>query len=72
MNSCSLNEFMLSLKPWLNKDYVRSAFLDQKGCLRLCFVDGGSQSYRIENCSRNELQDVIGMLEDHGINIHDQ
>ena len=61
---------MLSLEPWLNNDYVKSAFLDKKGCLRLCYVDGGSQSYRVGNCSRVQLQGVIDMLKDHGIYVN--
>ena len=40
MKTCSLNDFMQELKPWLDKDHIRKAEMDEKGHLVVHFLDG--------------------------------
>lgn len=61
MKSCSLNDFMQELAPWLSGDYIREVHLDDNGHVVLLFLDGVRNAYHIDDCT--ELQ-VKLMLED--------
>ena len=67
METCSFVQFMHTLKPWLNRDYIRKAFIDARGDLRLMFVDGGERVFRIEDCSRNNLSGILQELNGKGV-----
>ena len=67
METCSLIDFMQVLKPWLNRDYIRKAYLDANGDLRLMFVDGGEKVFRIDDCSQTQLNGILQDLIKSGV-----
>lgn len=67
METCGFSDFMKVLGPWLNRDYVRKAFLDAAGNFRLMFVDGGEKVYRIDDCSQTQVNDVLKLLLKNGV-----
>ena len=67
MESCSFSHFMHVLKPWLNRDYIRKAYVDAKGDLRLMFVDGGEKMFQIDDCSQSQLKDILQDLNKSGV-----
>jgi len=38
--TCTLNEFLLAVKPWISEEYIRKAYLDDNGNLVLDFRMG--------------------------------
>ena len=69
MNTCTFNEFMQMLKPWLNDDYIRQARLGAEGTCTFRFVDGGYRTYQIDDCTSEQLGNTIEWLEKHGIEV---
>jgi hypothetical protein len=67
METCNFTHFMQVLKPWLNSDYIRKAYVDAKGDLRLMFVDGGEKMFRIDDCSQSQLKDILQDLNKSGV-----
>ena len=67
MKTCNLSDFMSSLTPWLNDDYIRKAYLDDKGHFVLLFTDGIKNIYRIEDCSKSQLEAIIEDLKNKGV-----
>jgi hypothetical protein len=67
METCSFTDFMKVLEPWLNRDFVRKAFLDAGGYFRLAFVDGGERLYRLDGCTEGQLKDVLRRLAEKGV-----
>jgi hypothetical protein len=67
MKTCNLSDFMSSLTPWLNDDYIRKAYLDDKGHFVLVFTDGIKNVYRIEDCSKSQLEAIIEDLKNKGV-----
>lgn len=67
MKTCNLSDFMSSLTPWLNDDYIRKAYLDDKGHFVLLFTDGIKNVYRIEDCSKSQLEAIIEDLKNKGV-----
>ena len=67
METCSFSDFMQILKPWLNRDYVRKAYLDADGNFRLMFVDGGENAYRIDDVIQAQLADALRLLQENNI-----
>ena len=67
METCSFIDFMQVLKPWLDSDYIRKGYLDDKGNFRLFFTDGGEKAYRIDDCSEDRLKEVFEMMIEKGI-----
>jgi len=65
--TCSLANFMQVLDPWLNEDYIRKAYLDDKGNFTLLFVDGGGQTYKIDDCTKDRLKDIMESIKKRGI-----
>ena len=48
MKTCSLNDFLQELNPWLDKDHIKEAFIDEKGHFALIFQDGMKNVYAID------------------------
>lgn len=71
MKTCSLNEFMAELTPWLDKDHIRSATLDEKGRLILVFLDGMKNVYEIDDCNKSQIKGVLDDLKQKGIRVDD-
>ena len=67
--SCSLNDFMKELTPWLDKDHIKSARLDGNGHLVLLFLDHMQHVYDITDCNRAQINDVLHDLQKKGIAI---
>ena len=67
MQTCSFIDFMQVLKPWLDSDYIRKGYLDDKGNFRLFFTDGGEKNYRIDDCSEDRLKEAFEMMLEKGI-----
>ena len=65
--SCSLHDFMEELTPWLDRDHVKNAHLDEKGRLVLFFLDGMRHVYDITDCNRSQVEEVLLDLQNKGI-----
>ena len=71
MKSCSLDNFMESLRPWLDSKYIRSVNLDQKGRITFFFVDGVSDSYEIIDCDLEHVKKICNDLSNRGITVRE-
>ena len=69
MKSCSMNDFMKKLAPWLDKDYIREARKDDNGHVILRFQDGVTDVYHIDDCTEGQVDKVIRDLKDRGITV---
>ena len=69
METCSFTDFMETLKPWLNSDFIRKAYLDGERNFRLLYADGGGKVYRIDDCTKAQVKDVIALLQKNGISV---
>ena len=69
MKTCALHDFLQEMKPWLDKDYIRSAFLDSSGRFVLLFLDGTRNVYEIDDCTREQIDAVLEDLRRRGIRI---
>jgi hypothetical protein len=67
MQTCTFVDFIQVLKPWLDSDYIRKGYLDQKGNFRLFFADGGEKVYQIKDCTDARLKEVFEMMIEKGI-----
>ncbi|MDH5299431.1 MAG: hypothetical protein OEV91_10470 [Desulfobulbaceae bacterium] len=65
--SCSLNDFMQELTPWLDTDHIKSARLDGYGHLVLLFRDNMQHVYDITDCNRGQVEAVLADLKAKGI-----
>jgi hypothetical protein len=63
---------MQTIKPWLNDDYIKRAFWDEKGNFRIGFIDGGENIYQVDNCTKEQLREVIQMLKKNGVPVSEQ
>ncbi|OKY74045.1 MAG: hypothetical protein BM485_15620 [Desulfobulbaceae bacterium DB1] len=71
MKSCSLNDFMQELQPWLDKDHIRKASVDDKGHFILHFVDGMKNVYHIDDCNKEQVDNVLQDLKKQGISVEE-
>lgn len=69
MKSCSMNEFMQELAPWLDKDYIREARLDDDGNIVLLFQDGVRDVFHIDDCTKEQVGKIFKDLKDKGITV---
>lgn len=67
METCSFIDFIQTFKPWLDDDYIRKGYLDNKGNFRLFFTDGGEKAYRIDDCSESRLMEIYELMISKGI-----
>jgi predicted glycosyltransferase len=67
MKTCNLSDFMKSLSPWLDDDYIRKACLDENGHFVLLFTDGVKNVYNIEDCKKSQLEEILEELKKKGI-----
>ena len=67
MKTCSLNDFMDELKPWLDADHIRSAEVDDNGRMIIHFMDGMKNVYAIDDCNKEQVQKVLADLKKKGI-----
>jgi len=71
MKTCSLNDFMEEIKPWLDTDHIREAHLDDKGHFILYFLDGMKNVYYIDDCNEVQIKGVLKDLKSKGITVKD-
>lgn len=69
MKTCSLNHFLEAVKPWLDSDYIRTAHLDADGNFVLNFSDGVKNTYRIDDCNKTQLEEILADFRKKGIKI---
>lgn len=69
METCTLSHFMETLKPWLDRDYIHRATVDEAGRFVLLFADGGQRVFELDGCSRQEVETVIEMMRNRGIRV---
>lgn len=69
METCHLFDFMQALEPWLSDDYIREAHLDADGRIVIQFVDGVKNVYHIDDCSGNDIHNILQKLKDKGITV---
>ncbi len=62
---------MHALDPWLFKDYIGKVCVDAHDQLTLIFRDGGSNTYRINDCTESQLNDILEKLRKRGIPIEE-
>ena len=67
METCHINDFLSVLEPWLDRDYVRKAILDNRDRLVLYFSDGGHKTYHIDDCTRAQMKSIVDKLHRSGI-----
>ena len=67
MKTCNLSEFMKTLTPWLDDDYIRKAFIDDNNHFVLLFKDGVKNVYNIEGCEKSQLTAILEDLKKKGI-----
>ena len=67
MKQCSLDHFTDSLKPWLDKSYIRRVVLDGAGRVTFIFQDGLSDTYEITDCSRQQVEKICRDLANQGL-----
>jgi hypothetical protein len=64
-----MNDFMQELAPWLDKDYIREARLDEDGNVVLLFQDGVRDVFQIDDCTKEQLDKIFKDLKDKGITV---
>ncbi len=69
MKSCSMNDFMQELAPWLDRDYIREARLDEDGNVVLLFQDGVRDVFQIDDCTKEQIDRIFKDLKDKGITV---
>ena len=69
MKTCSLNDFMAELTPWLDKDHIRKVDLDDKNHFVVHFMDGMKNVYDIDDCNREQVSKVLADLKARGITV---
>jgi len=72
METCRLSEFLTVLEPWMDTDYIRKVFLDSQGRLVIFFADGGEKVYKLEDCAKAQLEDILKDIGNRGIPIETQ
>lgn len=67
MKTCSLNDFMAELTPWLDKDYINRAYMDIERRFVLEFNDGTKNVYTIDDCNEEQIKKVLKDLKKKGV-----
>ena len=69
MKTCSLTDFMEIITPWLSSEYLKRVYKDDKGHLILLFTDGVQDAYHIEDCTEEQLKEVLEGFKGKGIQV---
>ena len=62
---------MEEIGPWLDKDYIKEAHVDDKGHFVLQFRDGMRNVYHIDDCNEAQIKMVLKDLKSKGIPVTD-
>lgn len=71
METCSLNDFLEELNPWLDREYIKEVHLDSKGHFVMYFRDGMKNVYSIDDCNSSQVAKIITRLKSKGIPVVD-
>ena len=71
MKRCSLSDFMEIITPWLSSEYLRRVYKDDKGHILLEFRDGVNDVYQIEDCTEEQLTEVLEGFKEKGIRVEE-
>jgi hypothetical protein len=69
METCNLNHFLEAVKPWIDTEYIRTAHLDADGNFVLNFTDGVKNVYRIDDCNKDQLEEILKDFKKKGITV---
>ena len=69
METCSLNNFIEEMTPWLSGDYIREVYLDEKGNVIVEFLDGVRNGYSIDDCTLAEVKAALKDLKEKGLTV---
>jgi hypothetical protein len=69
MKTCTFSEFLQAMDPWLFKDYIHKVCLDAHAQLTLTYTDGGSNTYRIDDCTELQLTEILERMRKRGVEI---
>jgi hypothetical protein len=72
MKTCTLDEFVNELTPWLSRDYVREVYLDERGDVVVMFLDGIRNGYHIDDCTQAEVKAALSDLKDRGLAVREE
>ena len=67
METCKLTDFLKVIEPWLDRDYIRKVYLTDPEHLVLFFTDGGQKAYRIDDCTKVQLNTILADIQEKGI-----
>jgi hypothetical protein len=67
METCTLNDFIETLDPWLSDSYIQRGYLNEYGDIVLLFTDGVENVYRIDDCNEGQMSDIIEKIRKSGI-----
>lgn len=67
MKTCSLDDFITEMQPWLDNDHIRKAYLDEQGHFVLQFQDAMQKVYNINDCNREHVEEILKDLAHRGI-----
>jgi len=67
METCKLSDFMKSITPWLDGEYILNAYIDERGHFVVRFRDGVKNVYHIEDCEAAQLRTVLEDLKNRGV-----
>lgn len=67
MKSCSIHDFLEEINPWLNNRYIRKSLTDGKGNFIIYFLDGTKNTYRVDDCNKKQVVNVLRDLKIKGV-----
>ena len=59
------------ITPWLSSEYLRRVYKDDKGHILLEFRDGVKDVYQIEDCTEEQLTEVLEGFKEKGIRVEE-
>lgn len=69
MKTCTFNDFIKKLDPWLDDDNIYRAYIDNNGHFVIRFHDGVVNIYRIDDCEKSQLEEILVGLKEKGVRI---
>ena len=61
METCTLSQFVSSLKPWLSGDYIRSAGIDENDLLRISSQNTRTRHYDTPHLPKADDRPIKGL-----------
>lgn len=62
---------MAELTPWLDKDHIRKAQIDDNGHFVVHFNDGMKNVYHIDDCNKSQIEKTLKDLQKKGIPVEE-